>query len=129
MTRPMRKLPNVKLRACSCLAIFLAVVWLSPAATTQAAHRRRQTQPPPAPPPPVEQLSAKEMVRRAMQHDVTNWEQEKNYTFVQRIEQHEINPDGSAKTGKSETEEIIFLYGQPYAHLIKRNDQPLSDAE
>lgn len=75
------------------------------------------------------QLSAKEMVRRAMQHDVTNWEQEKNYTFIQQIEQRELNGDGSLKTAKSETEEIIFLYGQPYAHLIKRNGQPLSDAE
>lgn len=64
-----------------------------------------------------------------MQHDVNNWEQEKNYTFVQRIEQREINSDGSTKSLKSETEEIIFLYGQPYAHLIKRNDQPLSDAD
>lgn len=64
-----------------------------------------------------------------MQHDVRNWEQEKNYTFVQRIEQRELNSDGSVKSTKAETEEIIFLYGQPYAHLIKRNDQPLSDAE
>lgn len=64
-----------------------------------------------------------------MLHDVNNWEQEENYTFVQRIEQRELNADGSRKTQKSETEEIIFLYGQPYAHLIKRNDQPLSDVE
>jgi len=64
-----------------------------------------------------------------MQHDVSNWEQEKNYTFVQRIEEREMNPDGSVKTKKSQTEDIIFLYGQPYAHLIERNDQQLSDAE
>ena len=73
--------------------------------------------------------SSKEIVRRAMEHDVSNWEQEKNYTFLQRIEQRELNSDGSAKSTKSETEEIIFLYGQPYAHLVKRNDQPLSDAD
>ena len=64
-----------------------------------------------------------------MQRDVSNWEQEKNYTFIQRIEQRELNGDGSVKSNKSETEEIIFLYDQPYAHLIKRNDQPLSNAE
>lgn len=78
--------------------------------------------------PPVS-IPAKEIVQRAMQHDVNNWEQQKNYTFVQRIEQREVNPDGSVKSQKSETEEIIFLYDQPYAHLIKRNDQPLSDAD
>lgn len=74
-------------------------------------------------------LSAKEIVRRAMEHDVNNWEQEKNYTFLQRVEQRELNTDGSQKSIKSETEEIIFLYGQPYAHLVKRNDQPLSDVD
>ena len=87
-------------------------------------HKSQQTAPAVVPPP-----VAKEMVRRAMQRDVSNWEQEKNYTFIQRIEQRELNSDGSVKSNKSETEEIIFLYDQPYAHLIKRNDQPLSDAE
>lgn len=78
----------------------------------------------PAPVPP-----AKEIVRRAMQHDVANWEQEKNYTFIQRIEHSELNADGSPKTSKSETEEIMFLYGQPYARLVRRNDQPLTPEE
>ena len=64
-----------------------------------------------------------------MQRDISNWEQEKNYTFIQRIAQRELNSDGNVKSNKSETEEIIFLYDQPYAHLIKRNDQPLSDSE
>ena len=88
--------------------------------------RKSQQPAPPIPPPPP---AAKEIVRRAMQRDISNWEQEKNYTFVQRIAQRELNGDGSTKTNKSETEEIIFLYDQPYSHLIKRNDQPLSDAE
>jgi len=64
-----------------------------------------------------------------MERDVRNWEQEKDYTFVQRIEQRELNSNGSFKSGKSQTEEIIFLYEQPYAHLIKRDDQPLTDSE
>ena len=64
-----------------------------------------------------------------MERDIRNWEQEKNYTFIQRIEQRELNSDGSLKSKKSQTEEIIFLYDQPYPRLIKRDDQPLSDAE
>jgi hypothetical protein len=64
-----------------------------------------------------------------MQHYLNNWKQEENYTFLQQIEERELNGDGSVKSSKSETKEIIFLYGQPYAHLIKRNGQPLSDGE
>jgi hypothetical protein len=104
--------------------VFVAAFSL--ASFPQKSHGRKSQQPTsPAAPPP----SAKEIVRRAMQRDVSNWAQEKNYTFIQRIEQRELNADGRVKSNKSETEEIIFLYDQPYAHLIKRNDQPLSDAE
>ena len=78
---------------------------------------------------PVAPLTANEIVHRAMEHDLSNWQKETNYTFVQRIEQRELDSDGRVKSTKSETEEIIFLYGQPYGHLIKRNDQPLSDSE
>jgi hypothetical protein len=103
---------------------FFALIWLIIAGHSHGPHAKpAQSQ---APPP---QLSPREIVLRAMQHDVGNWEQEKNYTFVQQVEQRELNSDGREKSTKSETEEIIFLYGQPYAHLIKRNGQPLSDAE
>jgi hypothetical protein len=98
----------------------LVLACFSLAGITQTAQQTSAAAPP---------LSANEIVRRAMQHDVNNWEQERNYTFVQRIEEREMNGDGSIKSQKSQTEEIIFLYGQPYAHLIKRNDQPLSDVE
>jgi hypothetical protein len=64
-----------------------------------------------------------------MEHDIHNWEQEKNYTFTRRTDQHELSSDGAVKSSKSETEEVLFLYGQPYAKLIRRNDQPLSATE
>jgi hypothetical protein len=74
-------------------------------------------------------LSAHEIVSRAMKRDLNNWEMEKNYTFVERVEQRELNSDGSLKSEKSATEEVVFLYGQPYTHLIRRNDKPLSQDE
>ena len=122
----MRESSRARTTQCSAIIGLLAFAWLSAAGFEQVSpDSEAQKRPSPAPAP----LTAAEIVQRAMQHDVNNWEQEKNYTFVQRIEQREINPDGSVKTQKSEIEEIIFLYGQPYAHLIKRNDQPLSDAD
>jgi hypothetical protein len=98
---------------------ILVLAYLPPTGVAQTAQQASS----------APQLAANEIVRRAMQHDVNNWEQEKNYTFVQRIEEREMNGDGSIKSQKSQTEEIIFLYGQPYAHMIKRNDQRLSDVE
>ena len=114
----MQKPLNGKRRSAVGLIVLLAVTSLEFA----AGH-------PSSTADPATPLTPKEIVRRAMEHDINNWEQEKNYTFLQRIEQRELNSDGSLKSTKSETEEIIFLYGQPYAHLIKRNDQPLSDPD
>jgi len=111
----MRESSNAKLSPLTSLIIFILVL--------ASARAQEAAQPPGAPPSP------KEIVRRAMEHDVSNWRKQTNYTFVQRIEQRELNSDGSVKSTKSETEEIIFLYGQPYAHLIKRNDQALSESE
>ena len=106
-----------------CLVVSFVVVLAVTNAFSQVSPAN------PTPSPAAAQLSANEIVRRAMEHDISNWLKEKDYTFVQRIEQRELNSDGTVKSTKSETEEIIFLYGQPYAHLIKRNDQPLSDSE
>lgn len=110
--------------------VFVAAFSL--AGFSQKPHARKSQQPTPnavTPPAVVPPPAAKDIVRRAMQRDISNWEQEKSYTFIQRIEQRELNADGRVKSNKSQTEEIIFLYDQPYAHLIKRNDQPLSDSE
>ena len=117
----MQESSNAKLSLPAFLA-FLFALFLSHLDFGQVAHGK-------AAPKPTEPLSPNEIVRRAMEHDLSNWEKETNYTFVQRIEQRELNSDGGVKSTKSETEEIMFLYGQPYAHLVKRNDQPLSDSE
>jgi hypothetical protein len=104
--------------------VLLAVVSFTVAVFPQAGRGT-----PPQAAPSSLPLSAHEIVSRAMKRDLKNWEMEKNYTFVERVEQRELNPDGSLKSEKSETEEIIFLYGQPYRRLIRRNDKPLSEDE
>jgi len=114
----MRESSNAKLNPRSKFVILILVVAALSSTTAQQPLQ-----------PSASALSPKEIVRRAMEHDVSNWRKQTNYTFVQRVEQRELNSDGSVKSTKSETEEIIFLYGQPYAHLIKRNDQPLSESE
>ena len=104
------------------MVVLLAIVSLADAGFAQSGH--------PVPvSPPIIPLSAKEIVSRAMKRDLHNWEMEKNYTFVERVEQRELNPDGGLKSEKSETEEVIFLYSQAYTHLIQRNDKPLSQDE
>jgi hypothetical protein len=120
----MRRPCNSTLGWPSPLVVLLAVMSVISAAFSQGAGRTSHQAASSSPP-----LSADEIVSQAMKRDVNNWEMEKNYTFVERVEQRELNPDGSLKSEKSETEEVIFLSGQPYTHLIRRNDKPLSQDE
>ncbi|MBL8234210.1 MAG: hypothetical protein JNL98_37285 [Bryobacterales bacterium] len=67
-----------------------------------------------------------EIVRRSVNRDQTNWRLARNYTFIQRAEQRKLDKSGKVQSVESETEEVLFLYGQPYQRLIAVNDKPLS---
>lgn len=72
---------------------------------------------------------ATDIVRRSLEIDSTNWQQAKDYTYQERTEQHEYDKKGNLRSSKSETRDVLILYGRPYRRLIARNDQALSPAE
>lgn len=53
----------------------------------------------------------------------------RNYTFFVRSEQRRMDGQGRAKSVKSETHEVLILYGASYRRLVARNDQPLTPEE
>jgi hypothetical protein len=67
----------------------------------------------------------KEIVRRSVEIDKRNNEVARNYTFVQRQQQREIDASGKVKKTESETYDVTLLEGSPYRRLIARNDRPL----
>jgi hypothetical protein len=95
---------NLHLHFGAILAVLISALVQTPGSSSKSAAEPLQ-------------LLPNEMVRRAMEHDVHNWAQEKNYTFTRRVDEHELNADGTVKSRKSESEEILFLYGQPHANL------------
>lgn len=74
-------------------------------------------------------LPAVEIVRRAMQQDLRDWAQEKDYTYLEQVQERELGADGRVTSQKSQTDEVLVLYDEPYTHLLRRNDQPLSSDE
>ncbi len=53
----------------------------------------------------------------------------RNYTFLQREEEKELDPSGKLKKTETTTSEYVFLYGRPYERRVAKNDQPLSPKE
>jgi hypothetical protein len=70
---------------------------------------------------------ANEIVHRSAQHDQVNWERAHNYTFQERVEERNRDPQGHYIPKETNTYETVILYGQPFERRIEKNDKPLSD--
>lgn len=97
-----------------------------------SATLRAQESPPAAPAvrqelPPTN--DPKEIVRRALDMDQTNFQLTRNYTFERREEVKVLDKRGDLKKHEINTYDMIFLYGQPWLRHIRKDDKPLTDKE
>ena len=72
---------------------------------------------------------AREIVHRSLEANEQNWKIARNYTFLQRTEERQIDSAGATKSKEIKTFDITLLEGSPYIRLVERDDQPLSPAE
>jgi len=68
-------------------------------------------------------------MRRAVEKDLVNWHAAKDYTFLQRTQENKLDGSGRVQSSKTETSEIMVLYGEPFERLIARDDKPLPAKE
>jgi hypothetical protein len=71
----------------------------------------------------------RELVRRSVTAELENSKRAKNYTFIQRTEDRELNDKGQVKSSESKTYDVTILQGSSYRRLIAEDDQPLSAKE
>jgi hypothetical protein len=89
----------------------------TPAATNKEEQSRPQTSDP------------QEIMRRAVQKDIFNWEEAKDYTYLERAQEDALDGNGQVKSSKSETNEVLVLYGEPFERLVAKDDKPLPEKE
>src|SRR5262245_13798022 len=70
-----------------------------------------------------------EIIKRLSANDRRNQEIARQYTFMQRTEDRELDGAGAVRKSESKTLEVTFLYGRPYRKLVARNDKPLAASE
>jgi hypothetical protein len=61
----------------------------------------------------------RELIRRAAERDIENDKQQRNYTYVERAEEHKLGGDGQIKSRESRTVEIMELYDHRVRRLRK----------
>jgi len=72
---------------------------------------------------PPEQI--RELLRRAEEKDIENDKQQRDYTYIERQEEHKLDGHGTVKKIESRTSEVLEIYGEPVARLTAKDDKPL----
>ena len=68
----------------------------------------------------------RELIRQASEHDIENDKRQRDYTYIEREEQHKLDGKGATKSVESKTHEVMVLYHEPVERLIAKDDKPLS---
>jgi hypothetical protein len=84
---------------------------------------------PPATAPSLSEDQIRELIRQTAEKDMENDKRQRDYTYIQRDEEHRLDGKGQVKSTEVKTSEIMELYGEQIERLISKDDQPLSDKD
>jgi hypothetical protein len=76
---------------------------------------------------PPEEIRA--LLIRAEEKDLENDKQERNYTYIERQEEHRLDAGGKVEKTVIRTSEVLEIYGEQVEKLIAKDDKPLSAEE
>jgi len=80
-------------------------------------------------PSQLSQDQIRDLIRQAAEKDMENDKLQRDYTYIQREEQHRLDGKGDVKSTEVKTSEIMELYGEQVERLIAKDDKPLSDKD
>src|SRR5208283_4659477 len=77
----------------------------------------------------LSQGQMRELFRVVADKDIENDKRLRNYTYVERDEDHKLDGKGQVKSTEARTYEVMELYGEQVQRLIQKDDKPLSAKE
>ncbi len=81
------------------------------------------------PAPSLSEDQIRQLIRQTAEKDMENDKRQRDYTYIQREEEHKLDGKGQVKSTETKTSEIMELYGEPVERLIAKDDKPLSDKD
>lgn len=76
---------------------------------------------------PPEQIRA--LLMRAEEKDLENDKRLRDYTYIERQEEHKLDAHGAVAKTEIRTLEVLEIYGEEVEKLIAKDDKPLSDED
>lgn len=77
----------------------------------------------------VPQEQIRELLRRVAEKDLENDKRLRDYTYIEREEEHTLDGGGKVKKVESTTSEVLVIYGEQVERKIAKDDKPLSAEE
>lgn len=114
------------------LALLISLTLVSWVAFCQEASPSKSVAdaaPAAAPAPSLSEDQIRDLIRQTAANDMENDKRQRDYTYIQREEQHKLDGKGEVKSTETKTSEIMELYGEPVERLIAKDDKPLSDKD
>ncbi len=69
---------------------------------------------------------AREIVRKSVELDQSNWQRMKDYTWIARQTERSLDSNGQVKGEKTEEWETVVVYGEPHRRMMSRDGKALS---
>src|SRR5580658_3226016 len=79
--------------------------------------------------PSLSEDQIRQLIRQTAEKDMENDKRQRDYTYIQREEEHKLDGKDQVKSTETKTSEIMELYGEPVERLIAKDDKPLSDKD
>lgn len=71
----------------------------------------------------------RQLIRESAERDMENDKKLRDYTYVERQEQHRLDRSGQVKSKDIKTYDVMMIYGEQVEKLIAKDDKPLSEKE
>jgi len=77
----------------------------------------------------LSQEQMQQLLRVVADKDAENDKRLRDYTYIERDEEHKLDGTGQVKSTETKTYEVMELYGEQVQRLIAKDDKPLSERD
>ena len=81
------------------------------------------------PSPALSNDQIRDLIREAAEKDLENDKKQRDYTYVEREEEHKRNGKGEVESSETRTYDVMMLYGEQVRRLVSKNDRPLPEKD
>ena len=70
-----------------------------------------------------------EMIRLSAEKDLENDKRQRDYTYIERVEEHKLNGKGEVSSTETRTYDVLEIYNEQVRRLTAKDDKPLSSKD